>query len=289
MAHGGEGGGGTSNKKWWVALFHGPGYLKHQEITDDTVGDKHDTDEKEEYKQSLAGRLNHLLHGHTFHAAMLVLLVIDLLVVAVSITIEVEYLHSKIRNFEDACDDETCREPAYSHYGNHGLHDAEKGLMGVSVAILCIFAVENLLLFALSPADFVRHPLQIMDFCVVVLSIFFELGGTSFAAIGGILIFARAWRFVRIGFAVTVLHNEDHKANNTKWRSRVSALAVDSNSAGSVQSTVGSGPPAAPSVGELVATVVPNPVPQAAPDPDPGQPAPARSGGGGNAQQISFV
>ena len=98
----------------------------------------------------------------------------------------------------------TCagREPAYSHYGNHGLHDAEKGLMGVSVAILFIFAVENLLLFALSPADFVRHPLQIMDFCVVVLSIFFELGGTSFAAIGGILIFARAWRFVRIGFAV---------------------------------------------------------------------------------------
>jgi hypothetical protein len=55
----------------------------------------------------LADKIYHFLHSRPVHYFMLALLVLDITLVVISIGLEIEYLHSKVKDYEDIV--ETCQ------------------------------------------------------------------------------------------------------------------------------------------------------------------------------------
>mmetsp|Transcript_14490 Transcript_14490/g.21817 ORF Transcript_14490/g.21817 Transcript_14490/m.21817 type:complete len:312 (+) Transcript_14490:59-994(+) len=179
---------------------------------------------------TVSEKLHHILQSLPAHYIIVVLLVLDILLVAISITLEIEYLHSQVSDCEDVVD--TCQEEIahasnssdythsvyggsmgvlsgdndphgsshchVDHIGLHSLHDAEKKLAYASMSILCVFIVENMLLFASKPYEFIQSPMHVLDFFVVVVSLLLEIAFQNDPE-GGLLIIARTWRFARIG------------------------------------------------------------------------------------------
>ena len=66
--------------------------------------------------------------------------------------------------------------------------------------------------------EFFQKPMEIMDFFVVALSLYFELAKDTFAA--GVLLLSRTWRFVRVIHGMVELEHEQ------KVRSRYSVCVL---------------------------------------------------------------
>ena len=101
----------------------------------------------------------------------------------------------------------------HKHAAIHSLHII---LFSLTIAILGIFLVELcLLIICLKPRVFFRKPFYVLDFVVVTMSLGLELGfyfssNEAVAELAGLLIFARLWRFVRIGHGIIEVTNEYH-------------------------------------------------------------------------------
>jgi len=123
------------------------------------------------------------------------------------------YWESKFHDAEDrliACVGEGARRlggghgPAAcdvpGHYGNELYHDAERALIEVSIAILCVFVLEHLvMLFAMGGRYFTQGH-HVLDFLIILTSLVMEvmaLTHTLYLSVG-VVIASRLWRFARI-------------------------------------------------------------------------------------------
>ena len=98
-------------------------------------------------KKTWQGKLNMFLHGRTISIIMLLLLLGDMLLVMGGITLEIEYLHTKIIGLKSDIKDCTAQEGNYlntttsatyhPHYGDERIHNAELVLINCSITILC--------------------------------------------------------------------------------------------------------------------------------------------------------
>ena len=110
------------------------------------------------------------------------------------------------------CDD-------HQHAAIHSLHTV---LFSMTIAILGIFLLElSLLIICLKPKVFFRKPFYVLDLVVVTTSLALELGfyfsnNEAVAELAGLLIFARLWRFVRIGHGIIEVTNEYHGQKHGK-------------------------------------------------------------------------
>jgi hypothetical protein len=94
------------------------------------------------------------------------------------------------------------------------IHNVELGLFSVTVTILSIFFLElTMEMIALRPTVFFRQFFYALDYVIVTVSLVLELSlhfveEDSLAALLGVLIFARIWRFVRIGHGIIEVTSE---------------------------------------------------------------------------------
>mmetsp|Transcript_490 Transcript_490/g.745 ORF Transcript_490/g.745 Transcript_490/m.745 type:complete len:196 (+) Transcript_490:437-1024(+) len=93
------------------------------------------------------------------------------------------------------------RETCSDHPGNQTLKEAFEAVEIASLCVLFIFAFDNFLLLIANGWAFFKSPLYVFDSVVVVLAIIFETVLRQ-AVAGGVIIIARAWRFVRIGHGI---------------------------------------------------------------------------------------
>ena len=90
----------------------------------------------------------------------------------------------------------------HKHEAIHSLHNV---LFSITIVILGTFMVELLVLIAaLGPRSFFSNLFYSIDFGVVLVSLilesfFFHHGAEALQALVGLVVFARCWRFVRIG------------------------------------------------------------------------------------------
>jgi hypothetical protein len=97
------------------------------------------------------------------------------------------------------------------HFGNMEYHDLELALANVSIAILIFFLCEQVLLMFAEGCSYFAHPLYLLDLFVTLLSLILEVAITNGAALGGLVILGRVWRFARIGHGVhETIHKTDH-------------------------------------------------------------------------------
>jgi len=190
---------------------------------------------------SLLVRIDHALHSHWFHIVVLSLLAADMIIVVACGVMESSYLTSRSDDCEqfvncafgpppDAGQSgghhrllmwdrglasttdpgtshslEECEErwPRDAHgFGNHSLHDTEKILAAVSSAILIFFLIEQVFLMICGGFEFFSHPLHMLDFAVVFISLVFEFTMEDISSFVGLLICARVWRYARIGHGI---------------------------------------------------------------------------------------
>lgn len=94
------------------------------------------------------------------------------------------------------------------------VHTVETVLFSLTVVILSIFFIElNIQVAALGPRVFFRQLFYALDYFIVTLSLVLELSlhsisEDSLATFLGLLIFARVWRFVRIGHGIIEVTSE---------------------------------------------------------------------------------
>jgi hypothetical protein len=136
-------------------------------------------------------------HREKVHRALLMLLVIDVCLVVASIALEIEFLQSKVHDCYDYANasDHGALAPTF---GNYTLKNYKLALGYASVAIVCVFLLENLSLLVALRGHFLADPWHVFDLFVVLNSIWLELYFLDQPE-GGLLILARSWRFVRIG------------------------------------------------------------------------------------------
>ena len=95
-------------------------------------------------------------------------------------------------------------------------------LFSITMTILCIFIIELLtMMVVLKPSMFFSKVFYVIDLIVVTVSIileavFFANGEEVLRAITGIIIFARCWRFIRIGHGLIDITQEYADLRNEK-------------------------------------------------------------------------
>ncbi|CAJ1931293.1 unnamed protein product [Cylindrotheca closterium] len=97
----------------------------------------------------------------------------------------------------------------------HTVHSVEIALFAMTIAILSTFFVEiHLELIALGPSVFCRQVFYLFDYIIIVVSLTLELlfhfdhEDLGLSSLGGLIIFARVWRFVRIGHGIIEVTTE---------------------------------------------------------------------------------
>ena len=101
------------------------------------------------------------------------------------------------------------------------LHSVHVTFFSLTIAILGIFFVELcLVLICLKPKNFIKKPLYVMDLIVVTLSLILECAfyfddNYAAAALAGMLIITRLWRFVRVGHGIVMVTNKYHSEKNS--------------------------------------------------------------------------
>jgi len=116
-----------------------------------------------------------------------------------------------VPSFEAGCD-------PHSHAEVHTAHEA---LLWISVAILCIFGLELLILLAIERLVFLRNPLYVFDAFIIAAALAIELhlyttsqeGESPVATLTGLLVLARSWRFVRVFHAVFTIGDKTEKGD----------------------------------------------------------------------------
>jgi hypothetical protein len=102
----------------------------------------------------------------------------------------------------------------------HTVHTVENVLFGFTITILSVFVVEiHAEMIALGPAIFFRQVFYLLDYVIIVVSttlellFFFYQDELALSSISGLIIFARVWRFIRIGHAIVEVTTEfTHRA-----------------------------------------------------------------------------
>lgn len=84
----------------------------------------------------------------------------------------------------------------------------------ISLAILFFFAIELVIKFLIAPKAFCKHVGHLFDTCVIFGSIVLEF--TLHHSAGGLLIFFRTWRFVRVIHALYEQAEYFHNAMETE-------------------------------------------------------------------------
>lgn len=185
-----------------------------------------------------------IIQSHKVQVALVVLLVLDVLIVMTEVFLDAEYPPcSKVERDAISCMNASYAADATdaSHHrrlgggGGHALcpegsvesgfapacdshkwatvHEAHTALLWLSVAVLGIFFVELSILVVALGAAFIRNRLYMLDFFVVTLSLVLEItisqmGEDALAALVGLIIFARMWRFVRIAHGLATTTHE---------------------------------------------------------------------------------
>lgn len=94
------------------------------------------------------------------------------------------------------------------------IHSVESVIFAITVCILAVFFLElNLQAVALGPSVFFHQLFLAFDYVVVAVSLFLELllhflHEDRLATLFGLLIFARIWRFIRIGHGIVEVTSE---------------------------------------------------------------------------------
>lgn len=167
-------------------------------------------------------KLNEALNSSKVHTILNVLLICDLMTVIIGMLLEQYYSDSQVQGlteaFKDCLEKRTlCPDPSHlAHYGNHDLHEWAERMEYASLAILLIFLLENMLLVLANGCRFFANPFHILDIVVVVVSVGFELQGIlgeGHDAGIGLVVFARTWRFIRLGHGIHEMH-EEHEAED---------------------------------------------------------------------------
>lgn len=102
----------------------------------------------------------------------------------------------------------------------HTVHTVEIVLFGFTITILSVFMVEiHVEMIALGPAIFFRQVFYLLDYVIIVVSttlellFFFDQDQVGLSSLSGLIIFARVWRFIRIGHAIVEVTTElTHRA-----------------------------------------------------------------------------
>lgn len=163
--------------------------------------------------QSLRSRLQALLESHRTHIAILVLVLIDLAVVITEIVV--------LFMEKEECHPHAAEEEALWL----------RVMLGISVAILCIFVLEHLLrLFAFGPWYYIKNPLHAFDALVIVGSLVAELVLRGAAReVVGLLIALRCWRLVRVidGVATAINEEKEEKIKHLKKENNKLRLEIE--------------------------------------------------------------
>jgi hypothetical protein len=105
-------------------------------------------------------------------------------------------------------------EAACDSHKWQGVHTAEAVLFSLTITILSVFLVElHLEMIALGPTIFFRQFFYTLDYLIVTVSFALELffrfsAEEALQSLVGILVFARVWRFVRIGHGIIEITSE---------------------------------------------------------------------------------
>lgn len=188
---------------------------------------------KDKYgKTSWNYKLLKFIHSHGVQAVLAALLALDVLVLIAELIITGYYpscsvildsclalnssaaedsattTHATSLATEDTgqCEAECIEQP-------HGVHRAHEALFWMSICILIIFELELAALFAAIRQLFFRNVLYVFDFVVVTVALVLEtvLRAELAQEAGGLLIFVRLWRLLRVGHGIfTDVHEIDH-------------------------------------------------------------------------------
>jgi hypothetical protein len=84
------------------------------------------------------------------------------------------------------------------------VHTTEEVLFALTIAILSVFFIDNILTIIVLQRAFFKQFFYVLDFFIVTVSLALEIAfrvihRDLLVALTGLLIFARVWRFVRIG------------------------------------------------------------------------------------------
>eukprot|EP00760_Papus_ankaliazontas_P005022 PhM_4_TR12341/c0_g1_i1/m.68819 len=156
------------------------------------------------------------LESHLVHGMIVLLIVADIVIVIVHLLLEAHYP-------VDLTDHEL---PACRQHVPHSVHVAEDALLYTSVTILCIFLFEmSLKMVCFGPISWLKNPLHLLDFCVVLASLISELTlhGSDRIAVS-LLVAVRLWKIVRIMHAVIEATTEPLHAKNEELTAEVNAL-----------------------------------------------------------------
>ncbi|KAI9029208.1 hypothetical protein DFJ74DRAFT_754746 [Hyaloraphidium curvatum] len=156
--------------------------------------------------------LAHVFESQRFHLAVICLTMVDLLFIVTELIIEVLASHS-------ACQLEYEEGEPHAHIEySPGVETALNVLFWASISILVTFCIELCLkLVVFGPMHFIKHPFELFDFIVVVVSLTLDLvfhSREDGVAIE-VLIVLRLWRLVRVfdGVAGEVKENGELQAH----------------------------------------------------------------------------
>jgi len=201
--------------------------------------EKEDEFMKENYNhKSWQHSVFHFIEKHTVEYFLMFLLFVDITIVIIEIYLEAIFpTCSIIENNNMIC----CPEVDHNHRflatsehdvacdasieyicddHNHALHTTHSVLFGCSVAILCIFEVENFLKLAILKGLFLKNSFYVLDLFVVTLSLVLDISAHSLSKIAtevaSLLVVARVWRFARIVHGVYAEHVKSQKHQKDK-------------------------------------------------------------------------
>lgn len=95
------------------------------------------------------------------------------------------------------------------------VHTIELVLFAMTITILSTFFIEiHLEMIAIGPSVFFRQMFYLFDYIIILVSLALELlfhfdtGDLGLTSLSGLIIFARIWRFVRIGHGIIEVTTE---------------------------------------------------------------------------------
>jgi len=177
-------------------------------------------------KYSLAARTLELLHSMPVQLAGMGLLVLDVCIIITELFLDIKFpsCHTTQRDgisccpvigstVADACGSGLMQTPyEVVCESRPAVKVAHSALVWTSVAIGFTFLLEVLVQASILQRAFLRNPLYVADALIVVTALSLEIslysaGSNGQAALSGLLMLSRTWRFVRIGHALYMMHS----------------------------------------------------------------------------------
>lgn len=153
---------------------------------------------------------------------------------------DLRFLLGEAEHHDDICEEGLTPNDTTGGCDPHkwkNVHTAELVFFSITILILSIFFIElNLEMMALHPSVFFRQFFFTLDYLIVTVSLTLELSlhfveEDSLATLLGLLVFARVWRFIRIGHGIVEVTSELTHKKYEKLLSYTRALeAVAKNS-----------------------------------------------------------